>query len=158
MTIASDPSRPDLGGNVVGGDPDSWSPEVWQALIDEFKPQTVLDVGCGEGHAVQWFWDHGISAIGIDGLRANILNSVADNQLIWLDLTDHPYRFAVDLVWCSEVAEHIEERFLNNLLWTLTNGRVIAMTHALPGQLGHHHVNCQPPEYWVRHICERGYE
>ena len=107
---------------------------------------------------MQWFWDHGVGAIGIDGLRANILNSVADNQLIWLDLTDHPYRFAVDLVWCCEVVEHIEERYLNNLLWTLSNGRVIAMTHALPGQLGHHHVNLQPPEYWVRHICSYGYE
>lgn len=158
MTIATDPRRPDLGGNIVGGDADSWCPEVWQALIDEFAPVSVLDVGCGEGHAVQWFWDHGVSAIGIDGLRENILNSVAGNQLIWCDLTQGFYKFPVDLVWSSEVLEHIEERFLDNLLDTLANGRIIAMTHAVPGQGGYHHVNCQPAEYWVEKICARGYE
>jgi hypothetical protein len=31
------------------------------------------------------------------------------------------------------------------------------MTHALPGQGGYHHVNCQPPEYWINHMKERGY-
>ena len=31
------------------------------------------------------------------------------------------------------------------------------MTHALPGQGGHHHVNCQPPEYWIEKMARRGY-
>jgi hypothetical protein len=26
------------------------------------------------------------------------------------------------------------------------------MTHAVPGQRGFHHVNCQPAEYWIRHL------
>jgi hypothetical protein len=158
MTIATDPRRPDLGGNVRGGDSDTFCPEVWQALIDTFSPAAMLDVGCGEGHAVKWFIDHGIPSLGIDGLRDNVLNSVAGNQLIWCDLTVMPYRFPVDLVICIEVVEHIEERYLDNLLTTLCNGQIIAMTHALPGQGGHHHVNMQPAEYWIERICARGYE
>ena len=158
MTLATDPRRPDLGGNVVGGDQDTWSPEVWQALIDAYHPQSMLDVGCGEGHAVQWFLDHGVGAIGIDGLRANVLNSVAGYSVLWCDMTLGPYRFPVDLVWCAEVVEHLDERHLDNLLTTLCNGEVIAITHALPGQGGWHHCNEQFDEYWINHICDRGYE
>jgi hypothetical protein len=32
------------------------------------------------------------------------------------------------------------------------------MTHGLPGQEGHHHVNCQPTEYWIDHLASRGYK
>ena len=32
------------------------------------------------------------------------------------------------------------------------------MTHALPGQPGHHHVNCQPIEYWVAVMQAFGFE
>jgi hypothetical protein len=58
----------------------------------------------------------------------------------------------VDLVHCQEVVEHIEEKFVKNLLQSLTCGRFIVMTNALPGQSGHHHVNEQPTEYWVEHL------
>jgi hypothetical protein len=34
---------------------------------------------------------------------------------------------------------------------------VILMTHATPGQGGHHHVNCQPQEYWVETLGGYGY-
>ena len=40
---------------------------------------------------------------------------------------------------------------------TLANGRIVAITHALPGQGGHHHVNCQPAEYWIEKMAARGY-
>lgn len=31
------------------------------------------------------------------------------------------------------------------------------MTHALPGQVGYHHVNCQPKEYWINLFAQRGF-
>ena len=31
------------------------------------------------------------------------------------------------------------------------------MTHGIPGQRGHHHVNCQWQEYWIEHIEARGF-
>lgn len=64
----------------------------------------------------------------------------------------------VDFVWSCEVAEHIQADRVDNYLDTLANGQVIAMTHAVPGQEGHHHVNCQPAEYWVHRLQSRGYE
>ncbi len=63
----------------------------------------------------------------------------------------------VDLVWSCEVAEHIGEQKVDFYLRTLANGRVVAMTHAVPGQQGHHHVNCQPAEYWIAKMQAIGY-
>lgn len=156
MTLATDPRRPDLGGNVIGGDERSYTPSLWEHLIETFAPMSVLDVGCGEGHAVKWFDEHAIPSIGIDGLRANIDNAVT--RIMWVDLTECAFLFRVGMVWCCEVVEHIDEKHIENLLMTLCNGDVIAMTHALPGQGGHHHVLCREDEYWVNHICSRGYE
>lgn len=156
MTLATDSSRPDLGGNQIGGDPCSYSPNLWHALLDEFEPVSVLDVGCGEGHAVKWFREHVVSALGLDGLRANVERAVT--PIMWIDLTQNPLIFPVGMVWSCEVVEHIEERYIENLLMTLCNGDVIAMTHGLPGQVGWHHVNNQPPEYWIERICARGYD
>ena len=155
-SFALNPKRPDLGGNVRGGDPASHTPALWRALIERFKVRSVLDVGCGEGHAVKWFLEAGTYAIGIDGLFANVSRAVT--PIVRADLTTQAFLFPADLVWCCEVVEHIEEKHLDNLLRTLANGRVIAMTHALPGQKGHHHVHLEPPEYWIRVICDLGYE
>lgn len=150
-----DPSDLALGGNIAGGDPNTWQPALWDFLIARFGIRTMLDVGAGEGHCVEWFAQHGVAAEGFDGLAANCRQSVATVYLH--DLRRSPYIRPVDLVHCCEVVEHIEERYLGNLLDTLANGRVIALTHALPGQVGHHHVNCQPPVYWVEHLEGRGY-
>ena len=73
------------------------------------------------------------------------------------DILAGPYLMPVDLVWSCEVAEHIIPEKVDYYIDTLTNGRVIAMSHALPGQDGHHHVNCQPREYWIEKITNRGY-
>jgi hypothetical protein len=32
------------------------------------------------------------------------------------------------------------------------------LTHAEPGDVGHHHVNCRPTDYWVRKMNEFGFE
>lgn len=63
----------------------------------------------------------------------------------------------VDLVISIEVAEHIAEEFVDHYLDTLANGRIVCMTAALPDQDGHHHVNCQPSQYWIEKMTTRGY-
>ena len=151
-----DPSRADLGGNLRHGDDRSWCPALWRYLVERFAIQSVLDVGCGEGHAVDFFARIGLRAFGIDGSLINVTRAVTPIALV--DLTRGPFVMPVDLVWSCEVAEHIDGRHVGAYLDTLTNGRVVAMTHAVPGQAGYHHVNCQPAEYWITHMAERGYE
>ena len=155
MVFVLDGVRPDLGGNMRHGDVHTWSPVLWRFLAERYSLRSMLDVGCGEGHAVAFFHGMGLYAHGIDGLLTNIERSVAPIALH--DLLTGPYKMPVEFVWSCEVAEHIETDSVSHYLDTLTNGNIIAMTHALPGQGGHNHVNCQPPEYWISRLGERGY-
>ena|SRR5579862_340384 len=155
MVHVIDRERPDLGGNMRHGDIHTWCPLLWRFLVERFGVQSVLDVGCGEGHAVLFFHRLGLFAHGIDGLPLNVRRAVM--PIAQHDLLSSPYVMPVDLVWSCEVAEHIVEEKVENYPKTLANGRVVAMTHAVPGQAGYHHVNCQPREYWITHMEAAGY-
>jgi SAM-dependent methyltransferase len=153
--LAVDRDDPALGGNMIGGDPQTYHPALWAYVAERFSAKSLLDVGCGEGHCVQYCRALGLRATGFDGLKSNIERAVV--PIILHDLRAAPFTLPVDIVHCCEVVEHVEDRYLDNLLQTLANGRIIAMTHALPGQSGYHHVNCQPSGYWIEHIERRGY-
>jgi len=152
-----DEQNPHLGGNIVDGDPCCVTPKLWDWLIKEFNVKSVLDVGCGEGQSLDYFVSRGCVGIGIEGLKENLNKS--KNNIILQDLTAGPVIISnIDLVWCCELVEHIPEWFVPNLVKTLTNGRIIAMTHADIGQAGHHHVNCKPSSYWIKIMLDFGYD
>jgi hypothetical protein len=150
-----DEMRPDLGGNIRHGDPRTFTPRVWRYLSERFAVRSMLDVGCGEGHTTQFFSRLGILAHGIDGLKTNVDRAVYPIALH--DILSGPYYMPVDLTWSCEVAEHIDPSKVDHFLDTLANGQIVAMTHAVPGQGGHNHVNCQPSEYWIKRLVQRGY-
>lgn len=144
-----------LGGNINEGDPYTYCPTVWNYLIDRFCIKSVMDLGSGRGHCANYFFNKGIKTVAIDGLDYNVMYSFFPT--VKQDLTKGPVFTRVDLVHCQEVVEHISEEFLENLLSSLTCASYVLMTHALPGQEGHHHVNCQPKEYWINHLKKRSY-
>jgi SAM-dependent methyltransferase len=144
---------PHLGGNLVEGDPATYSPLVWQYVISRFAIGSVLDLGSGRGYSSAWFHRAGLQVAAVDGLKENCL--CAEYPTVHVDLTQGPVTARVDLVHCQEVVEHIDAQYLDNLLDSLTCGRFILMTNALPGQGGYHHVNEQPTEYWVEHLRSR---
>lgn len=152
-TVVS-PHQSHLGGNILIGDPFTYCPTVWDYVISRFCIESVLDVGSGVGHASHYFFQRGVKTVAVDGLEANIRNAIYPSVLA--DLTKGPVTCPVDLVHCQEVVEHIDEKFLENIIRTLLNGQIILLTHALPAQQGYHHVNCQNPEYWISHLKGRG--
>lgn len=156
MAYVIDHDRPHLGGSIEYGDPRSCTPRVWDRLVTLYRLRSVLDVGCGDGQTMLAFAMRGCIVTGIDGLR---LSDEYAGEFIEHDLTTGPLVLPEppDLVWCCETVEHIAEDHLDSLLATLTQGRVLAMTHALPGQAGWHHVNCRPPAYWIEHMRRRGF-
>jgi SAM-dependent methyltransferase len=157
ITIATDPARPHLGGNAIEHDPNTYYPEAWRYLWHRFDVRRVLDVGCGNGQAMRWWKTVDAQAIGLDGLESNATASCDAGPVIVHDLTQGPVIVAgIDLVWCCEVVEHVRPEFVGHVLDTICCGRVLAMTHALPGQGGHHHVNEKPEGYWVGLIEQRG--
>lgn len=155
-TNVQDQQQQHLGGNLREGDPYTFCPSVWDYLIKRFSIKSVMDLGSGMGYASDYFYRKDLQVLAVEGLRDNVDRSVY--PAICHDITIGPVYARVDLVHCQEVVEHIEEDYLDNLLKSLTCGRIIVMTNALPGQGGHHHVNEQPTEYWVSHLMSRGCE
>ena len=148
-------NAPHFGGNLWQGDPWTFAPRVWRYMIDRFAVNSVLDVGSGRGHAAHWFRRNGCCAIAIDAEERNVASAL--HPTVMHDITAAPFICPVDLTHCQEVVEHIPPEHLDNLMRTLCNGDTVIMSHGEPGQAGHSHVNCQPQEYWVNAMLERGF-
>lgn len=148
-----------LGGYIHKGDLNTYSTEVWDWMINN-GIKSVIDVGCGEGHSTNYFLKNGIEAIGIEGGENAYNNSPVKDNLILHDYTEGPFipKKTYDSVWSCEFVEHVEELYSENFLKTFDYSNMILMTHALVGQEGYHHVNCQSPEYWIEKISKRGFE
>jgi hypothetical protein len=145
-----------LGGNVIEGDPFTYAPTVWTYLVKRFSIRSVLDIGSGIGYSSEYFSNLGCKVIAVDGLADNCDKSVYPTLKV--DISKEAIYTKVDLVHCQEVVEHIEELYLENLLKSMTCGKYIVMTNALPGQGGYHHVNEQPTEYWISHLKKHNCE
>lgn len=160
-----------LGGCVLDGyygDERTWTPNLWRELISLFGVGSVLDIGCGGGYSLRWFKEAGLSVTGLeayDPALAVLAEMGSRDDVIEFDFTkDSPSRLVGpldgkwDMGWCCEVVEHVDERHMETLLGVFSKCRLLAMTHAVPGQSGHHHVNCQDREYWVEKLESCGFE
>jgi len=148
-------AEPHVGGNIWQGDPCTHAPQAWRYMVERFAVRRVLDVGSGRGHAAAFFHALGCQVVAMDASRQNVQSALFPTVLH--DLLGGPFVCPVDLVHCQEVAEHIPEASAGHFIDTLCNGEVIMLSHAEPGQEGYHHVNCQPPAYWIERITARGY-
>lgn len=141
-----------LGGYIPGGDDATYYPVLWEWLVSgEEQVKSILDVGCGEGIALEYFELVGAQGLGIEGVPQN------NPHIIPHDYTEGPwssrwYGHLWDLVWCCEFVEHVEEEFVPNFLETFKQSKTVLMTHAMPGQQGYHHVNLQTPRYWIEQM------
>ncbi len=164
--IPDEPEIAHLGGNTVGGNPQTFYPDLWRWMIAKLSINTVLDVGCGEGHAIREFERLGGDAFGIDGSVRNVQlanysfchdltkGPCVINEFTELPLCDLPYTF--DLVWCCEVVGQIDIQYIDNICRTISQGKYLALTHQLPDQQGYHVVNGRPPEFWTAVLRDYG--
>lgn len=158
-----------LGGYFRGGDPDTFYPALWEWVINEFEIRSMIDVGCGDGAALNWFAQHGVAVLGVDGMPQ------PDPKIMEHDYTLGGFRVSPgmacpppadvewdprswDLAWSCEFVEHVEERFVPNFIQTFKTAKLVMMTHAVPGQGGHHHVNCQDDTYWAKVMDAAGFD
>lgn len=142
-----------LGGFVPGGDPNTYYPKLWAWLKEKLDVKSVIDVGCGDGVAIDFFASLGCDVQGVDGVFTQ-----HSAVTIW-DYTKGPLTTdrQFDLCWSCEFVEHVEERYVGNFLKTFGCADIVAMTHAVPGQAGHHHVNCRDADYWKRQLASVGF-
>lgn len=148
------------GLDIENSDPETWHPELWLWAMSALNIRSVLDVGCGEGHAARFFKTHGCDVVGVDGSRRAQQDSKIPEQHVLHDFTNGPWlpQQACELVWSSEFVEHVEEKFCDNFLATFSTAtRFVFMTFAGPDQPGWHHVNCQPQGYWEEKLENVGF-
>lgn len=150
-----------LGGSGPNGDPATFMPDVWGYLCLKYQIVSVLDIGCALGFNARWLQDRGHDLTGVEGFPEYVeANKLPRDRVVPHDYTKGPFtpERDFDLGICSEFVEHVEARFISNFLATFVKCRLVLMTHALPGQGGHHHVNEQDSDYWIRIMDSVGFD
>lgn len=150
-----------LGGCYPEGDGNTTMEDVWGYLLVRYEVKSVLDLGCGYGHALHWFASKGLCQIkGIEGFPEAVEKSLVPGHVILHDFTTGPAPIAqpFDLCWSAEFLEHVEERYIPNYMPAFQLARRVIVTHGEPGQAGHHHVCLHTTDWWVKKFAEYGFE
>ena len=135
--------------------------EIVPIILSYFKPDSVLDVGCGLGTWLTIFEQNGCEIFGIDGDYVKKEDLVIDiNKFKDLDLNlKFDLHKKYDLVTSLEVAEHIlpsnAKLFVDSLC---QHSDLVLFSAAIPGQEGTLHYNEQCNEYWVEIFSQNGYQ
>src|SRR5215203_1285582 len=120
--------------------PDDPEPWAWRRrralLLGEVRPgERVLDLGCGAGRFVAALRDAGADPVGVElaeGALERARRNVpgADLRLVAADGSLPLGHGEVDLVWCSEVLEHVPDTvaFLTEARRVLTLGGRLLVT------------------------------
>ncbi len=125
-------------------DPEPWAWRQRRALLlAAVEPGArVLDLGCGAGRFVAALRDAGADAVGVElsaaaleGARRNVPG--ADLRLVAADGSLPLGHGEVDVVWCSEVLEHVPDTiaFLTEVRRVLRRGGRLLVTVPDHGRL-----------------------
>jgi SAM-dependent methyltransferase len=120
-------------------------------VCDLLSPQSVLDVGCGQGEWLEEFSKYCPDVFGVDIAAPEPYLRHDLNYPLDLERT-------FDLVVCLEVGEHLPPAAADVLVDTLSrHSENVLFSAAVPGQEGKGHINCQPHVYWHSKFLARGY-
>jgi len=130
-------------------------------LVEQFRPSSVADVGCGIGTFLHVFKQQGVSQVlGLDGKwvdRSKLY--IGENEFLETNL-EEPIRLnrEFDMVICLEVAEHLAPSAADTIVDSLTSlGKTIVFSAATTKQGGQNHINEQDFAYWKEKFEKKGY-
>ena len=120
------------------------------------EPDTVIDVGCGEGWFAREFAKQGCKVVGADeGVEED--GAVIDGVTFIKRTLPTGFTFTYDLAVCLEVAEHLPEKDAAALVRSLCEAApLVLFSAAIPNQGGHGHINEQWPSYWRKLFSANG--
>ena len=120
-------------------------------------PETLADVGCGEGHLIRVAARLEIQSFGIDN-NLPVGERFENGVLERFDLTRFQTFKKYEMVLCWEVAEHLPFDAANNFCTLLADmtERILIFSAAQVGQGGAGHLNEQPLSYWREKLESHG--
>jgi SAM-dependent methyltransferase len=155
------PYTPEFFATLQAGSRNS-AREIVPLILELIHPQSVVDVGCGDGTWLSVFQEFGIrDYLGIDGdyIESEQLQISSDNFLSFDLKQPISIEKAFDLVLSLEVAEHLPADCADIFVDSLTKlGEAIVFSAAIPYQGGTEHINEQWQNYWVTRFQSRGYQ
>ena len=138
------------------------------ALVAPLLPPgaAVLDVGCGQGPALEWFTAHGFSAYGItnndDDHQACIMRGFKVGAQ---DMHEMTVGTGYDCVWARHVLEHSVAPFfvIHEFARVLVPGGILYCETPAPDTACHHeqnrnHYSVLPASCWESLIQRAGFE
>jgi|SRR5210317_751632 cyclopropane fatty-acyl-phospholipid synthase-like methyltransferase len=149
----------ELPDHLGGQNGRSWTDDGSLNIMWNLGCRKMLDVGCGFGGQVKLAESLGWESYGVDG-DWTVLPKESNFHLNDYTKGSPTLTYEVDLIWCVEFLEHVEEKYMDNYMSTFQDSKAkyLIVTHAVPGQAGHHHVNCQEEDYWLDAFKRYGFE
>jgi SAM-dependent methyltransferase len=134
---------------------------IFELLLTYITVESVIDVGCGTGVYLKYFYDKGIEVKGVDGawVPDEYLAIPKDKFFIAADLNK---KFTInqkfDLAISIELAEHLKPQRAESFVKDLTRlSDIVLFSAAIPMQGGRAHINEKFPEYWADKFYRLGY-
>lgn len=126
--------------------------------LHQLGHKSFLDIGCGPGGMVHLAEQKGFDSIGIDGDYT--LERYNPSRFIIHDFQNGPAPVdrIFDIGWSVEFVEHVYKEYIPNYAQAMQKCKNLIMTHAVVGQTGYHHVNCQNAPYWIDKMSEYGFK
>jgi len=132
---------------------------VGSKFAREHKFNSIVDYGCGIGSYLQGCYPKEIKGYEISSDAKKYTNDFIQPFIEYRDFLTilHPEKY--DVCLCIEVAEHIDSDKSERLVDILTKSSdYIVFSAAPPGQEGTGHINCQPPEFWIKLFKEKDFK
>jgi SAM-dependent methyltransferase len=127
--------------------------KIFHLLFKLYKPNSILDVGCGIGTWLSVARELGVVNIyGIEGPWINSRQLRIEPEYVTVQDLEHPFNLhrSFDLVISLEVAEHLSPTVASSFIASLVcHGNIVLFSAAIPYQGGHNHINEQFPSYWT---------
>jgi len=130
-------------------------------VMTRFRPESVVDVGCGSGAWLQVFTEHGVEDVfGVDGPYVQPASlRIAEEHFVRCDLSE-PCRLdrEFDLVISLEVAHYVAKDDAPALIESIVAlAPAVLFGAAVPHQPGGPGQNRQWPSWWAALFARHGF-